>query len=364
MPRNWLQYVSNSYTDAGRSIVEQGKRLHDARIGLSEERYCDLLSKVGVTPRDARVLSTIGYRLHHLLGAMPDVKLPYRIRTLATLADLSTDAITVAADCGKIYPAMTESEARVLRGIGESKISPVIRPTDSWNFSKLRWPRIDGWEGHGYIPGDLYANCLWYYAREGDTILDPMAGSGMLLKVWEDRDQWYGDGVSGISITVSDLIPRGPYSCKIQKCDLLEFSPIVDADYIIVDPPYCGLVSGQYSKLPNDLANMDQSDWIKSMTSIAHNFFCTQPSFGRCTVIVPNNRDITTGDRVLFPEIVRRIFQEVGYRLYDVAYSSRRTQQKQGRKMGVLNTVARRSKVALADISEVLTFIKDAKLVT
>ena len=78
---------------------------------------------------------------------------------------------------------------------------------------------------------------------------------------------------------------------------------------------------------------------------------------GRCTVIVPNNRIITTGERLLFPQVVRRIFCQAGYELYDVTYASRRTQQKQGRQMGVLNNRARRDRVPLSDISEVLTFI-------
>ena len=102
---------------------------------------------------------------------------------------------------------------------------------------------------------------------------------------------------------------------------------------------------------------MEPESWVKAMTTIAKRFSDQQPEDGRCTVIVPNSRSITTGDRILFPELIRRIFQEAGYVLYDVAYASRRTQQKQGRQMGILNNRARREKVPMADISEVLTFI-------
>ena len=357
MPRDWQHYLSNAHTDAGRAIVEQGKRLHEARQNLPEKRYLELLYKVGITPRDARMLAMVGHRLHPLLEEIPSIRLPYRIRTLSSLADLSSAVLAVAAASGMIHQGMTEVEARALRGTSRDSLPQVIRPTDNWNFSTLRWPRIDGWEGHGYIPGDLYANCLWYYAREGDTVVDPMAGSGMLLKVWEDRDQWYEDGTGGIQIALSDLLPRGPYASQIQECDLLESEPNFDADYIIIDPPYCGLVNGQYSDSPNDLANMEPSGWVKAMAIIAKRFGNAQPDDGRCTVIVPNSRSITTGERVLFPDIVRRIFKEAGYWLYDVAYSSRRTQQKQGRQMGILNNRSRREKVPMADISEVLTFI-------
>ena len=357
MPRDWQRYLSNAHTDAGRAIVEQGNRINEARQTLPEKRYLDVLSQVGITPRDARMLAAIGSRLYTLLESQPRIRFPYRIRTLSVLADVSVAALTKAADDGLLHPAMTEADARALRGTARGSVPNVIRPTDNWNFSTLRWPRIDGWEGHGYIPGDLYANCLWYYARDGDTVVDPMAGSGMMLKVWEDRDQWRANDAIEIQIALSDLIPRGPYANLIKELDLLASGPTEHADYIIIDPPYCGLVNGQYSDLPSDLANMEPECWIKAMTTIAKRFSDGQPDDGRCTVIVPNSRSIATGERFLFPEVVRRIFQEAGYRLYDVTYASRRTQQRQGRQMGVLNNRARRERVPMADIAEVLTFI-------
>ena len=357
MPRDWQRYISNANTDAGRAIVEQGKRIYEARQNLPEEKYLAVLSKVGITPRDARMLTAIGRRLHPLVQSDSTVKLPYKIRTLTYLSDLSNEVLMTAAENGKIHPGMNEAEVRELRGKASQNVPPVIRPTDNWNFSTLRWPRIDGWEGHGYIPGDLYANCMWYYAHEGDTVVDPMAGSGMLLKVWEEKTDWAEDESRNIKIEMSDLVPRGPYVDKIKHCDLLDEVPIEGADYIIIDPPYCGLVPNQYSDLPNDLANMNAKGWIQAMKIIAARLKGTQPEGGRCTIIVPNSRTITTGERFLFPEIVRRLFQEAGYHLYDVVYSSRRTQQRQGRQMGVLNNRARRERVPMSDIAEVLTFI-------
>ena len=357
MPRDWIRYLTNTRTDAGRALVEQGNRIDEARRTLAADVYQRLLSAAGITARDARLLATIGRRLRHLLDLKPRLRLPIRIRTLAALSELSTETLTRAADEGLVHVAMTEADVRSLRGPATASPASIIRPTDNWSFSTLRWPRIDGWDGHGYVPGDLYANCLWYYAHDGDTVVDPMAGSGMLLRVWEDRATWIDGKHWNLDIVLSDLFPRGPYNGQILLCDLLEEFPTERADYIIIDPPYCGLVDGQYSNLPNDLANMDAIRWTKAMESIAHRFRAIQSQGGRCTVIVPNNRIITTGERALFPEVVRRIFCQAGYELYDVTYASRRTQQKQGRQMGVLNNRARRDRVPLADISEVLTFI-------
>ncbi len=357
MVSNWRAYISNKRTDAGRAIVEQGWRISEARQNLTEIKFLEILREVGITPRDARVLEHIGRRVSPLLEVSPAVKLPYRIRTLEALADLSTESLLKAAADRMIHPAMTDTQTKILRNAQPNPISPVIKSTDNWNFSKVQWTRIDDDEGFGYIPGEIYANCLWYYAREGDTVFDPMAGSGMLLRVWDDRLSWFKDDPFNIEVLMSDLIPRGPYQQQIIQCDLLEEKPAKQSDYIIIDPPYCGLVDGQYSDLTNDLANMTPEAWISAMQQIAKELRISQAQGGRCTIIVPNSRTITTGERILFPEIIRRTFQDSGYQLYDVAYASRRTQQRQGRRMGILNNTARRTRVPMADISEVLTFV-------
>ena len=143
----------------------------------------------------------------------------------------------------------------------------------------------------------------------------------------------------------------------MHQCDLLEAFPVARADYIILDPPYCEIATGQYSDLKSDLANMSPDQWRKAMRVVAQRLRDAQIEGGRCTVVVPNRRGIADGERLLFPEMVRRIWSSCGYRLYDVVYSSRRIQRRQGRRMAILNNHARRSRVPLADISEVLTFV-------
>ena len=358
MARDWTAYLTSTPTDAGRALVLQGVRLNEARRELNETQYLRILTRANIKPREAALLAGIGRRLYHLLEEHPNIRLPYRMRTLIVLADLPTQRLRLAAADGFIYPAMTEAETKALRPPSPNPLPSVIRPTDNWNFSSLRWPRIDGFDGYGYIPGDVYANCLWYYARDNDRVLDPMAGSGMMLHVWQQRQTWLEDYRLNLTIAGLDLTPRGPYEQNIRQQDLLEGLPDGQYDYIIVDPPYPGLVSGQYSDSSSDLANMEPQEWAQAMMCIARCFHDQQLPHSRCTVIVPNNRDLATGKRQLFPEIVRSIFKDVGYQLYDTTYTSRRTQQKQGQQMAILNNQARRVRVPMTEIAEVLTFIK------
>ena len=356
LSRRWIQHLRRRSADPGLALVEQGRRIARARREMPRDQYRGVLASVGVSERDADALARYATNLWPLVEVTPGVRLPFRARTLAALAEHPLDVLVRAASEGVIRPSMTEADAKSLVPSASRPVPAVIRPSDSWNFGHLQWPRIDGEDGYGYIPGDLYANCLWYYAQDGDIVLDPMAGSGMLQRVWEERDLWLGTAAMELEIIMSDLAPRGPYRGLMIECDLLKAFPVTRADYIILDPPYCEIVAGQYSDLDSDLANMPPDRWCEAMAAVAQRCRRAQTVGGRCTVIVPNRRGLADGERLLFPELVRRIWPANGYRLHDVVYSSRRIQRRQGRRMAILNTRARQSRVPLTDISEVLTF--------
>jgi hypothetical protein len=50
------------------------------------------------------------------------------------------------------------------------------RPYDIWNFSGCH--PLFGYEYEGRIPGQLVLQLLYFYTRQGDLVVDPMAGSG------------------------------------------------------------------------------------------------------------------------------------------------------------------------------------------
>src|SRR5262249_8349173 len=60
-----------------------------------------------------------------------------------------------------------------------TKSRSVLCPSNGWTFNPPRYGRIDGEDNHGYIPGDVYCNILWYWAKDGDRVAEVMAGSGM-----------------------------------------------------------------------------------------------------------------------------------------------------------------------------------------
>jgi ParB family chromosome partitioning protein len=236
--------------------------------------------------------------------------------------------------------------------------SSIIKPSDNWNFSTVQYGRIDSEDGHGYIPGDLYANCLWYFTNPGDVVAVPMAGSGQIMRVYEDRTNWARPEPWDLDLRMFDLNPRGLYVKLIKQNDLTVSLPIKHANYIVIDVPYYGIATGQYSDKSHDLANMDEPSWRRAIDAVAMSCSRVQRNGDLCTVISPNHRNVSDRYVFLATTVVRDAFTHNGYELSDLAYASRHIQQAQGVGMANLNNVAKRSRIMLTDISEVMTFCR------
>jgi hypothetical protein len=144
------------------------------------------------------------------------------------------------------------SVAAVLRRLEGIPARPrsVLCPSNAWTFNPPRYGRIDGEEGHGYIPGDVYCNILWYWARDGDLVAEVMAGGGMIRHVYDDRAAWLPEGERlEIDLRMFDLSPRGPYREDIQAHDGRRPMPCTP-DFIImpeVRPAVAGAAEGSVS---------------------------------------------------------------------------------------------------------------------
>jgi hypothetical protein len=272
------------------------------------------------------------------------------------------EAQRLAGEAGRAVVARDVAVVvRELKPESEGEFSSLIKPSDNWSFNPVFYGRIDRGPGHGYIPGELYTNCLWYYTRPGHVVVDPMAGSGQLWRVYKDRARWMRPEPWKLTIRLFDLTPRGRYRKRIGQHDLRNSFPVSHADYIVLDVPYFGMVTGQYSDQAADLANMDLAAWQDSIARIAAVCASAQLKNGKCTVITPNFCDTQSGQRVLAPRRVQQCFERAGYQLYDIAYSSRYIQQTQGIAMAQTNNKAKRERIMLTDIAEVLTFVREPR---
>ena len=238
---------------------------------------------------------------------------------------------------------------------------PLIKPSDNWNFtSGIIYDKIEETGGIGYIPGDLYANCLFYFTRPGDLVVAPMAGSGQIRRVYDDRGLWMRPTPWELDLRMFDLNPRGRYRPLISAWDLTQgFPPVERApDYVVMDVPYLGCCKGQYSAQADDIANMDEPAWTRAMEFVARS--CGASGAKLVTVIAPNWVNHDTGAVTLCCELIRDAWKDAGYALHRVCYASKGIQAARTHRIAVLNNRAKRMRLPLRSgdiaLAEVLTF--------
>jgi DNA modification methylase/uncharacterized ParB-like nuclease family protein len=93
-----------------------------------------------------------------------------------------------------------------------------------WNFSLI--DRRLGIEYPGRLAAQVMLNLLYYYTKQGDLVVDPMAGGGVTVDCCL---------VMNRKCRAYDLNPVRP---EIQKNDILNGIPDKNADFIFLDPPY------------------------------------------------------------------------------------------------------------------------------
>ncbi len=122
---------------------------------------------------------------------------------------------------------------------------------DAWvdeNGNTIRSKKFGGMQGDqayvGATPSWVIWQCLMRYTRPGDTVLDPMCGSGTTLDVCTDLDR-KGAGF--------DLAPSRP---GIVQADARKLPlPANSIDFAFLDPPYSTHV--EYSDDPRCIGKLD-----------------------------------------------------------------------------------------------------------
>ena len=251
------------------------------------------------------------------------------------------------------------SQRRARFEVGRPNAS-IIKPSDGWNFAGLVFDKLP-WntDEDGYIPGELYANILFYWSRPGDVVVAPMAGSGMILHVHDNRERWMGPKPWSLDLRAFDLTPRGPYADegRIAQADALEGIE-GPADLIIADIPYFGQCRGRYySKSSRNMANMDWPAYQDALARLARSCRKAQQVGSRTVIIAAAAFDDDKARRreLIMLHIVDA-FRRAGYEAADIAFSTRRIQQHQDPNMARNNTLARERRLMLSDMLVVLCF--------
>src|SRR5205809_3806020 len=212
--------------------------LNGARAKL--DAVCE---KANITPDNARRWSILGRTLERLdrSGGWDAGPLIHASRSVFIAAarqrSRSQSYLRLVARLLRKNPRMTEREihnAWCSANGSQKENMDVIKPSDWWAFSRPKWQRDADFPGS--IPGEVYANALYYFAPRTGVAVDAMAGSGMLHRVYRERRRWQKDSAFRLRLHLFDIDPRRSY---ITRHDARRRLPIL-ANWIFVDPPYFG----------------------------------------------------------------------------------------------------------------------------
>lgn len=127
-----------------------------------------------------------------------------------------------------------------------------------WNFAGRNEEL--GVEYPGNIPGEIALNIIYYYTKEGDLIVDPMAGGGSTIdacKYLKRRYLAYDINPIRKDIKYNDITKGFPKETK--NCDL-----------IFLDPPYFNLKSKDY--VPESVSSLELDEYNEFTQKLAK--FC------------------------------------------------------------------------------------------
>ena len=216
----------------------------------------------------------------------------------------------------------------------------IIKPSDWWAFSHPKWRRDRRFPGS--IPGEVYANALYYFAPRKGIAVDAMAGSGMFRRVYRDRRLWQKDSDFRLTIRLYDL---HPYDRTIKRHDARKRLP-EKADWIFLDPPYFGQSDHLYD---GDLAEArSYGEYLTQLKLVIRSMAKSLKKGGRLCLLLPKwsgrKPDDLNHD---MPRDAAEAAAANGLAWLDTAFVSRGRQQECG--FGYQNLAAKRSRRMVSD---------------
>lgn len=179
------------------------------------------------------------------------------------------------------------------------KLGIPVYPYDVWNF-----PTCDDRFGHDYpgrVPGQLVAQCLYFWTEQGDLVVDPMAGSGTTIDVCKALNR--------------HVLAYDAHPCRedITQCNLIMRGwpdGTAEAKLIFWDPPYFKKMDDRYGE--ESISRYTRSEYLDFFVHMAR----TIPAgfHGRLAFLMSDYTDDNIDGSIWFTDYAN-IFTGCGWRI-------------------------------------------------
>lgn len=150
--------------------------------------------------------------------------------------------------------------------------------TNVWDFKKC--DERFGFKYPGRTPGQIIWNLMYYFTKERDVFVDPMAGSGTSIDVGKLLNR---------KVIAFDLNPSRD---DITQNDVTQGVPLDNnsVDFVFLDPPYWDMKKGEYTNQVNDLSMLNLTDFYQKIDEIAQESFRILKPVGHIALIISNRK--------------------------------------------------------------------------
>lgn len=211
------------------------------------------------------------------------------------------------------------SVERKIKELNGNNSDFVPKVYDVWNFSGC--DARFGIEYPGRIPGQLIMNCLHYYTREGDVVIDFMAGGGTTQDVCNfiNRKCYSFDIKPARDFITKHNLLNGNNNIQLPK---LEKKP----NLIFVDPPYWSMKREQYD---GGFSDVSLDVFYKRIENFAKECYMILDKKGIFAFLIQNQtgRDIGNKEAILHTYICAKTFEKIGFEFIRSISCPQSTQQ-------------------------------------
>jgi DNA modification methylase len=192
--------------------------------------------------------------------------------------------------------------------------------TTVWSF-----PDRGDWATHkGDFPGNwapqIPRNLLLRYSKEGDTVLDPMVGSGTTLiecKLLNRNAIGFDINPEYVKLTKQRLnFNVTNADIKVEIGDARDLSRIKNEsiDFILTHPPYANMIKYSDNKIEGDLSNIGNiKKFCDEIEIVAKEFYRVLKYDKFCAILIGSTRK--NGMFIPIPHMILDRFLKVGFKL-------------------------------------------------